>query len=228
MPTLDSTAQAALGDHFAAAWYIFLDLDGDPLRATTFGQDTTFASTGDVDLDGYTFVAFGGSLVNVGDVSNSESGSDTLQVTLSGIVSVDTDLLDEIADKANWQGRLCRIWFRLYDSSGVTPQGAIVSHYTGYMSKVGFKAAPKSQTLVLSLENYLAYTTQASNRSYLNQKDYDSADTSAAATMAASNGLRGGSGAGGGSSGGSGVGGGSGAIDTGRFQYDQNDRGSYQ
>jgi hypothetical protein len=200
MPILDSTAQAALGDHFAVAWYIFLDLDGDPLRVTTFGQDTVFSSTGEVDLDGNTFVAFAGSLLDVGDVSNSESGSDTLLVTLSGIASIDTTLLADIGDKTKWQGRLCRIWFRLYDAAGVTPQGAIVSHYTGYMSSVRFVAAPKAQSLQLSVENYLAYTTQASNRSYLNQTDYDSADTSAAATIAAANGLRSHSGGGGASS----------------------------
>ena len=47
----------------------------------------------------------------------------------------------------------------------------------------------------LSIENYLAFYSEASNRSYQNQADYDAADTSAAATMAAANGLQRGSGA---------------------------------
>jgi hypothetical protein len=204
MPKLDSAAQAAVAGHFAPAWFIWLDILGDPLRVTTFGADVPFSGTGDSDLDGNSFTAFGGKLINVSDVSNSESGSETVTVTLSGIVSVDTTLISEIGDKSKWQGRSARLWFRIYDETGATPQGAIISYYTGYMSSVRFRAAPKNQTLELSIENYLAFTTQPSNRSYLNQKDYDSADNSAAATVAAANGLRSSSGGGGAVGGGGG------------------------
>jgi hypothetical protein len=190
MPVLDSTAQAALDDHLAIAWFIYLDLDGDPLRVTTFGADVLFASTGDTDLDGNTFTSFGGPLIDVGEVSESDSGSDTLNLTLSGILEIDVTLLNEIGDKSKWQGRLCRLWFRIYDQTGITPQGAIVSYYTGYMSSVRITTAPKTQTIQLSAEKYLAFYSKASNRSYLNQKDYDSADTSASATITAANGLR--------------------------------------
>jgi hypothetical protein len=191
VPDLDATAKAAVaGTGLACAWFIFLDFAGDPLRSTTFPADVAFAGTGDGDLDGQTFVAWGGELVDVGDVANAESGSDTLTVTLSGIVSLDAALLADIGDKSKWQGRLARLWFRLYDPTGTTPQGAIVSYYTGYMSSVRLKASADTQTIELSVENYLAYTTQPSNRSYLNQKDYDPADNSAAATIAAANGLK--------------------------------------
>jgi hypothetical protein len=190
MPRPDATAKAAIeGPAFASAYFLFLDFKDDPLRFTTFGQDTVVASSGDAELDG-TYPAFGGRLVDVGDVSNSESGSDTLTITLSGIVSIDTDLLADIGDKSQWQGRLCRIWCRIYDENGVVPQGAIFPIYTGYMSSVRIASEPESQTLQLSVENWLAAFSQASNRSYLNQKDYDPADTSAQATIAASNGIR--------------------------------------
>jgi hypothetical protein len=190
VPTLDSTAKAAVNSSFAPAWFIYLDILSDPLRVTTFGANVAFSGTGDSDLDGNTFTAFAGKLIEVSDVSNGEAGSETLTITLSGIVSIDTTLVNEIGDKTKWQGRTARLWFRVYDAAGVTAQGAIVSFYTGYMSSVRLIAAPESQTIQLSVENYLAYTTQASNRSYLNQKDYDSADTSAAATITAANGLR--------------------------------------
>lgn len=195
MPSLDATAKAALNDHFAPAWFIYLDISGDPLRITTLGQDVTFSGTGDADLDGNTFVAFGGKLLDVSEVSNTEGGSETLTVTLSGIVSMDTELVNAIGDKTLWQGRPCRIWCQIYDESGVTPQGAIWDEYTGYMSSVSFSAAPEGQTIRLSVENYLSFHAQASNRSYLNQNEYDAADTSAAATIAAANGLRRGTGA---------------------------------
>lgn len=218
MPNLDSTAKAAVNSHFAAEWIIFLDIQGDPLRITTGGANVTFSSTGDSDLDGNTFVAFGGKLIDVGDVSNSDSGSGPTEIKLSGIVSMDTALVNEIGDKTKWQGRLVRIWFQLYDAAGVTKQGAIVSYKTGYMSKVSIAAAPDGQTITLVIENYLSFTTQPSNRSYLNQKDYDSADTSAAATIASANGLRSGSG-GGGALGGGSAGGGIG--DQTRLNYNQ-------
>lgn len=204
MPSLDATAKAALNSGFAEARYIYLDISGDPLRVTNFGADTVFSGTGDSDLDGFTFTAFGGKFLEVGDVGNSDSGSEALTVTLSGIVSMDTSLVNAIGDKALWQGRTCRIWGRIYDETGVTPQGAVFTVYTGYMSSVSIIAAPEGQTIRLSVENYLSFSTQASNRSYLNQKDYDSADNSAAATLAAANGLRRGSGAGAGTGSGGG------------------------
>jgi hypothetical protein len=197
MPTLDTTAQAAVVGNIAVAWFLYLDILADPLRVTTFGADVAFTSTGDSDLDGHTFTAFGGPLIEVGDVSNSDSGSNTLSITLSGIVSMDTTMLNDIGDVTKWQGRMARIWFQIYDTTGVTPQGAIVKYYTGYMSKVTIGAQPSQQTIQLSVENYLAFTTQASNRSYLSQKDYDAADTSAGASIAAANGLRSASGGGG-------------------------------
>lgn len=202
MPNFDSAARAALNSHFAAEWFAFLDINGDPLRFTTGPTDVAFVSTGDSDLDSHTFVSFGGELIDIGDVSNSDSGSDTLTVTLSGIVSMDTTLLNDIGDKSLWQGRTCRLWFRLWDPSGATQVGGIVQYYTGYMSSVKIVAAPEQQQILLSVENYLAYTTQASNRSYLSQAEFDAADTSAAATLAAANGLRSAGGGGGGALGG--------------------------
>lgn len=197
MPTLDSTAKAAINSHFAVAWFIFLDINTDPLRVTTGPANVTFASTGDTDLDGNTFLAFGGELVDVGDVANSDTGSNALTVTLDGITSMDATLLNDIGTVSLWQGRTARIWFQLYDPTGVTQQGAIVKYYTGYMSSVKVIATPMQQTIQLSVENYLAFTTQASNRSYLSQSIYDPADTSAAATLAAANGARSASGNGG-------------------------------
>ncbi len=221
MPSPDATAKAALNGHAAVAWFIWLDLAGadGPLRVTTYGSDVTFAGTGDADLDGETFNAFGGELLDVGDVANSDTGSETLEITLSGIISMDTTLMNDIGDKTLWQGRTCRIWFQLYDADGRVKQGAIIPHYTGYMSSVSMTASPASDddtpatnTMTLSVENYLSFTTQASNRSYLNQKDYDAADNSAAATIACSNGLRRDTGAHGGGGGAINVGAGGGSA----------------
>jgi hypothetical protein len=55
---------------------------------------------------------------------------------------------------------------------------------------VKIMSEPNGQTIQLSIENWRSAFNDPSNRTYLNQKDYDSADTSAAASIAASNGLR--------------------------------------
>lgn len=188
MPALDSTALTQVeSGQFAPAYFIWFDVLGDPIRITTFGQDVTFASTGDADLDGNLFHSFDHRAISVGDVSNTDNGSDTLTVTLSNIASIDSTLMAEIANTANWRGRTVRLWMQVYDPTGSTAKGAVVPYYTGYASSVKIMPAPDSQTIVLDVENYISLFSSASNRSYLNQSDYDAADVSAAATLAAAN-----------------------------------------
>ena len=156
MPTFDSTAQAQIASgQFAPAVFIWIDIAGDPIRITTFGQDVTFASTGDADLDGNLFHSFDHRAISIGDISNTDNGSDTLTVTLSAIASIDSALMSEIANTANWRGRTVRVWTQVYDPSGVTKQGAIVPFYTGYGSNVKVMPATDSQSIVLEVENYL-------------------------------------------------------------------------
>lgn len=191
MPTMDATAKAALElPVIAPAWFIYLDVLDDPIRATTHVANIIPTGTGDAELDSQEFIAVNPRVIEVGDVGQSDGGSDTLSVALSGVVTMDTALLEGIGDRAKWWGRVCRLWFRLYDETGVTAQGAFVPYYTGYMSAVKIHPSPESQIIKLEVENYLAAFNQASNRSYLNQKDYDSGDLSAAATISAANGAK--------------------------------------
>lgn len=205
MPTVDSTAQAALASPaHAEAFFIWVDVAGDPIRITTFGKDVTFTGTGDPDLDGQTFISFDHRAIQVSDVQQSDNGSDTLTVSMSGIANVvDSGLMAEIADVTKWRSRTVRLWMQTYDETGTVKQGAIVPYYTGYASTVGVKPAPDSQTVEMAIENYQAAFNQASNRDYLNQSAYDPADSSASATLASANmGRFGGGGAGGGGGGG--------------------------
>lgn len=188
MPTMDSTAKTALENVIVTpAFFIFIDIVGDPIRVTTYGSDVTIAGSGDSELDG-TYVAANSQILKVGEVTQSDNGSDTLTVELSAILGIDTTLMNEIGDKTKWQGRPVRLWFRLYDETGTTAQGGYVPYYTGYASAVDVNFAPEDQAFRLKVENYLSAFNQASHRSYMNQKDYDAADTSAAASMAAANG----------------------------------------
>lgn len=187
MPQMDSTAKAAIAVDHAVAWFVFVDIVADPIRITTFGADVTFSGTGDANLDGSTFLAFDPRVIQIGEVANAEGGSDTLQIDISAATGVAADLMSEIIDVTKWRGRLVRLWFRVYDPTGATAQGAIVAYYTGYASSVTVLPSAKNQVIRLSVENYLASFNQASNRSYLSQKSYDSNDSSAEATLAAAN-----------------------------------------
>lgn len=190
MPHPDATAIIALDQNVVIpAFFIWLDVVDDPIRITNFAESVTFSGTGDVDLDGFTFSNIRHELLGVGEVSNAEGGSNTLTIELSGIRTIDSALLAGIGDTAKWRGRSARLWFRLYDEADA-PQGGVVPYYTGYMSSVKIDPSPEVQAIRLQVENYLASFNQASNRSYLNQKDYDPTDTSPEATMAAVNGAR--------------------------------------
>ena len=55
---------------------------------------------------------------------------------------------------------------------------------------MSIKGSSTSQTVELTLESYLASLTSASNRSYLDQGDFDPNDTSAGLTVTVANGAK--------------------------------------
>lgn len=184
----DSTAGAQLAtSSFQVAWMAYLDFSGDPIRATTAGRPLIFTGTGDAELDGFTFDAVDPQMVSVTDVKNGEGGGDTISFTLSGLVGPDTDLLNILGDTAMWRGRTARLWGVIYNEAG-TQQGAIWPIYTGRMSAMQIIGDPSQQTVKLDVESYLASLKQASGRSYLNQRDYDSVDNTAALKIGVANG----------------------------------------
>lgn len=185
----DAGAQAAL----AAAvrrpvTFAWLDLAGAPIRVTNAPYSFTFAGTGDVDLDGFTFTAVDPRMVSVGPVKAKEGGSDTLSLQLSGLASVDDEIMTEIGDRKNWAGRDCRLWRAMLNPQDLTRIGAIWSFYTGYMSVPQITGDRQGQVINLNVETYLAFFGNASNRTYLDQQSYDPGDTSAALSIAIANG----------------------------------------
>lgn len=184
----DSTAGAQLASgSFAVAWLAWLDIVGDPVRATTAPRSLTFGSVGDPDLNGQTFDAVDPTMVSVTDVRNAEGGSETISFTLSGIVGPDTALLNILGDPSQWRGRTARLWAVIYDEAG-TQQGAIWPIYTGRMSAMQIIGDPSQQTVKLDVESYLAALKQASNRTYLDQASFDPNDNTAALKIGVANG----------------------------------------
>lgn len=185
----DAAANAALGaDVRRPVTFCFLDMGDGPVRVTNAPYSFSFAGTGDEDLDGFTFTAIDPRVVQVGTVKAQEGGTDTLVLTLSGLAGVDDELMTQLGNKANYSGRDCRLWRAMLDPQDLTRVGAIWSFYTGYMSVPKIVGDQDSQTIQLSVESYLAFFGQASNRTYLDQASYDPSDRSAELAIAIANG----------------------------------------
>lgn len=186
----DSTASAALdASRIRPVWFGYIDIVGDPVRANTSGADMTLSGLPDPDLN-HTFFGIRGDLIEVSEVKSSEGGTDAVTIRLSGLRGPDTDLMNAIGNPSNWQGRTARLWRMIRDVNG-NQQGGIQHYYTGYMMTAGFSGDPSSQAITITVESYLAAFSQASNRTYLNQSDYDPEDLTAKAIIQIANGVSG-------------------------------------
>lgn len=217
---MDAATLAALGQEIVyVQWFAWIDVVGDPLRAVSGVQSIAFGAgeTGDADLDGNTFIAIPGDLVDVGDVQHAEDGSNTVTAKLSGLPEGNADMLALLGDKSKWRKREARLWFRLLEPATFGNGGQPVTftplpiqrYYSGYLVGLRVENNDGEQVLVATIENYQAALSEASGLTYLHQNEFDAGDNSAAQTLAAANGMekagvRGG-GSGGGGRGGGGV-----------------------
>lgn len=183
----------------SAVMLCFLDiLDGetpDPIRAALAPAAITVPGglSGDADLDGQTFVAVDSSFISVGAVSHGEGGTDTVTISLSGQVAGDTDLLNQLALRTNFQGRAAKLWLVLVDAVTLVPVYSR-NYYSGYMNVPKLALSPPGaedgqSVIMLDIENYLSsYSGGAPSRTLLSQRDYDADDDSGDATAGAANG----------------------------------------
>lgn len=210
---VDATTQAAL-DATVLNWriLIYADFDGDVLRGTSGLYDKIISSSGDAELDGV-YESFDHNLIDVGVVKHNETGSDTVAISLNGILlstnyildrydglisdrdiaiiqQRGTDFLNTIGDKIRWQGRTARIWFYCVDQNE-NQIGSIIPYYTGYMNDITITGSPEMQRVELTIENYMVSLSGAQNKTYLMQNIFDSGDLSGNATIGAANGLEG-------------------------------------
>lgn len=197
---VDATTQAAL-EAPVLYWRVlaFIDFDGDPARLTSGLYDKVISGSGDAELDG-TYESYQHNLIEVGAVRHNETGSDTVPITMSGLL-INGDFMNLIGDRTKWQGRTARLWFYVVDESE-TQVGSIIPYYTGYMNDIAIAGSPEEQRITLTIENYLATLAGAPNQTYMMQSLFDSGDLSANATLGAANGMGNGAGAAAGTGGG--------------------------
>lgn len=188
MSNLSPTVQTAIEQPIVhARWVCYLDVVGDPLRATTGLYDKTFSGTGDPDLDGDTYVPYPSDLINVSEVQHDEAGSNQVSVTMSGLIVNNVDFLNTIGNRSNWQGRTARLWWYVVDENE-NQIGEVYSYYTGYMNDITINGSPDAQSITLTIEHYLVTLSVTTNKTYQMQKEYDSGDESASRSIAAANG----------------------------------------
>lgn len=188
MSNLTPTLQTAIEQPIVyARWVCYLDVVGDPVRATTGLYDKTFSGTGDPDLDGDTYVPYPSDLISVSEVQHDEAGSNQVSVSMSGLIVNNADFLNTIGDKANWQGRTARLWWYVVDENE-NQIGEVYSYYTGYMNDITINGSPDSQTITLTIEHYLVTLSVTTGKTYAMQKEYDAGDDSASRAISAANG----------------------------------------
>ncbi len=107
---------------------------------------------------------------------------------MSGLIVNDAGFLAIIGDKSKWQGRIARLWFYCVDQNE-NQVGSIIPYYTGYMNEVGINGNSSSQTVTLTIENYLVSIAGAQNKTYLIQNIFDAGDLSGEASISAANGM---------------------------------------
>jgi hypothetical protein len=189
---IDPIAAAALGKHIDPVYMAFIDFATDPQRVNTSGQNLTFTGTGIADVDGFVFNGLDSNVMDIGPVKNAETGSQELNITLSGLTGLNDDMLTEVETRANWQGRMVKLWRIIYDTTG-TQKGGLQHYYTGRVTKISLPTSPEYMTIEATIEGYLASFSPASNRTYQNQDDYDAGDLSGRAAIAVANNNREGS-----------------------------------
>jgi hypothetical protein len=185
---VDATTQAAL-EATVVNWrvLIYADFVGDVLRGTSGLYDKVISGSSDTELNG-TYESFDHNLINVSTVKHNESGSDTVAISMSGLVVNNAAFLAIIGDKSKWQGRIARLWFYCVNDNEAQV-GSVIPYYTGYMNEVGISGSADSQTVTLTIENYLTSIAGAQNKTYLIQNIYDAGDLSGAASISAANGM---------------------------------------
>lgn len=210
MSVPDPVHAAALGEQvIKPVFFIWLDIVDDPLRANTSGTDVTPFGTGDDDLDDFEFKGIRADIISVSPVRFKPGGSESVTVELSGLPSLDDDLIEAIDDRSTWQSRDARLWRIVRNASNIQ-QGGFHGYYTGKITNLRHGGSPtEGMTITCTIEGYLSVFSEASNRTYLDQSRYDPGDESARATIAVANGnygnarttTSGGSGSGGGNDG---------------------------
>lgn len=178
MPThLDAATQAAVtAKTIYPAWVIRLDILGDPVQVWTGRGPLTLTGTGDSALDGYTFEGIG-LIGEIGEVTDTREGSDTLRLGLPGVDLQDDALRQVVFDQRTWQFRRAWMWIVLLDANGAVV-GKPIRVKSGRMDRMNHQEDGGVGKITLEVESHQSYASEALFTRYSENKEIDSTDTS--------------------------------------------------
>jgi len=161
-------------------WICRLDVANDPVYVHTGLGNLTFASGMGYDsaLVGYTFIG-SGNIFKIDVITDSQDGSQTLNLSLPG-VQLGDDYLNQIINNGDlWQGNEAYLWFATFDQFG-NLVGAPIRVKSARMDQMTMEIDPGNSqgTLTVSLESQAAYNSEANQNRYNQQTQIDSTDTS--------------------------------------------------
>jgi hypothetical protein len=172
---LDSATITKLQDSgFVPVWFIRLDFQGDPVYINTSLSTISFAGGLGYDpaIVGFNFLGVG-NIGTIDAVTDSIDGSQTMNLTLPA-VSLSNDYLHQIITNGDlWQRYWAYIWLATYDNTGAL-LGKPFRVKTARMDKLVIDIDPDNAkgTLTLSLESQQAYSGDALNTRYTDQRQF--------------------------------------------------------
>ena len=157
------------------AWFIFLDVRGDPLRIWTGPMNITLSGQSDTPLNGEWLASSG--LVEIGEIVDDENGSGPTTLSMSGVDPGEPGFKQIIADGRLWRLRKGIIWLSYMNDQGelaFTPR----RKKTGRMDDLRMLQDESSSQIMLNLEGFAARAAEALGTRYSEQRDVDPTDTS--------------------------------------------------
>ena len=171
---LDAEAEKAV---IYPVWFLWMDIEGDPLYAFTGIGEISFGAgeTGDAALDGKTFTGLG-ALAMIGDIQESENGSGATKITVPGVDPALPGFKPLVADRRAWQFRRAVLWFSYMneDASGLVdyPQ----REKTGRMDGLEVVHDGETCTISMNIEGFAASGQYPTGTKYAEQPEIDASD----------------------------------------------------
>jgi hypothetical protein len=179
---LDSATSAALQTSpVYPAWFLRMDVQGDPIYLNTSLYDFTFPGGSGYDpaIVGFTFKG-AGNIGQIDAVTDSIDGSQTLSVILPGVNMANDYLHQFLVNNDLWQRYPAYLWLATLNNAGAI-LGKPFRVKSARMDKLIVDIDPESGkgTITITLESQQAYSGESSNSRYIDQKQFiDSTDTS--------------------------------------------------
>ena len=158
-------------------WFLWLDIEDDPLFAFTGIGEIAFAEdeTGDAALDGNTFAGIGVAAM-IGDIEESENGSGATRITIPGVDPALPGFKPLIADRKKWQFRRAVLWFSYMTEDGTGLVDDPQREKTGRLDGLEVTHDRDTCTISINIEGFAASGQYPTGTKYAEQPEIDPND----------------------------------------------------